>query len=71
LPKTCFRPCIGQRFAGREPGLFGGHVQGGDARAACAGNCKDERPIRIDGLVGADDRLRGEKTQDRPAWQPD
>jgi hypothetical protein len=79
LQKSRFRPRVGQRFADCKPCRLGGLVQGGDARAAGAGNGKDEGALGIDGLVSKPvgkivckpDRLRSEKAMDRPARQPD
>ncbi len=75
LQKIRFRPCVGQGFADRKPRRFRRLVQGGDARAAGAGDGKDERPLRIDRLARRfglrRHRLRREKTLNRPARQPD
>ena len=76
LQKTCFRPRIGQRLAGRKPRGFGRGVQRGDARSAAGGDSKNKRLFRDDrifreGILRRPSRLRREKTQDRPARQPD
>ncbi len=71
LQKSGFRARVGQRLAEREPCGFCRLVQGGDARPAGGGHGKNERPVRINRLVGGIFRLRCEKTQDRPARQPD
>ena len=75
LQKFRFHPRIGERLADCNSRRFGGLVQGGDMRAARAGSDKNKGAAGIDGfvskLVGKTDRLRGEKTPDRPARQPD
>jgi hypothetical protein len=62
---------IGHRIANDDSSNLRHFVHGGDAQAAGCGNGKDEWPLRIDWLAGGTDRLRREKTIDRPARQPD
>src|SRR4029077_3327034 len=51
LQKSRFGPRIGQQVAGRRARGLRRRVQGGDARAARAGNGQDERTVRINRLV--------------------
>jgi hypothetical protein len=67
---------VRQRLAERKPRGLGRFVQRGDARSARSGNGKHKRFVRINrrggGMVRARlFRLRCEKSQDRPARQPD
>ena len=71
LQMACLGARICQRLAEYEALGFGRFVQGGKARPAGRGKDKDERTFGINRRAAGDFRLRGEKTQDRPARQPD
>ncbi len=72
LQKTRFRPRVGQWLADRKARVLRRLVQGGDARAAGAGNGKDERPVRIDRACRKESiACAARKRMDRPARQPD
>jgi len=81
IDRACLQPAgfgarIGQRLAEAEPRGLGRFVQRGDARSAGAGDGEHERFVRINRRGGRMVRaclfrLCCEKSQDRPAWQPD
>jgi len=67
---------VRQRLAERKPRGFGCFIERGDARSARAGDGEHERRVRINRRGGRMVRARlfrlcCEKSQDRPARQPD